>query len=214
PPPAAATPAVPTPTAPSHPTPAPPIAAPPPAPAAPPAPPAPPPPALTPSAPAVAPAPPVASVPPAPAMPPPPASAPVAPAASPAAPPSPAEPASTAETLPRRARAVPVLPRRPAWPTTQQLSRRQVPPWRRPWILAAGVLALFAGGWLLATLQDSRPSRTNATEGRWSGALHALGLGGPRFTVTVNSRPPGAWITLDGNSPTVRTPAELSLTPG
>ena len=191
--------------------PAPPVASVPPAPAMPP------PPTSAPVAPAAS----TVAEPPAPPMMPAPAieeapvaHPPVAEAPIPAAPPSPAEPASTAETLPRRARAVPVLPRRPAWPTTQQLSRRQVPPWRRPWILAAGVLALFAGGWLLATLQDSRPSRTNATEGRWSGALHALGLGGPRFTVTVNSRPPGAWITLDGNSPTVRTPAELSLTPG
>jgi hypothetical protein len=109
----------------------------------------------------------------------------------------------------------PTTPQRPAWPSAQQLARpAAVPIWRRPWAWAIAVLALFLGGWLLGAAQDSGRRRDAAGRGTLGGALHAIGLGGPRFTVMVNSRPPGAWITVDGKSMTMRTPATVEVTPG
>jgi len=79
--------------------------------------------------------------------------------------------------------------------------------------LAWGVLvaALFAGGWLVGQLQDGR----GGASPRGIGALaRGLGLGGARFDVVVNSRPPGAWIAVDGKDLARRTPSTLDLPPG
>lgn len=105
-------------------------------------------------------------------------------------------------------------PQRPAWPSPQQLAREEVPLWRRPWVWGLAVVALFVGGWLVGAMQDAGHPRDAAGRGAVGRALHALGLGGPRFTVNVNSRPPGAWIAVDGKTLTLRTPAAVELTPG
>jgi hypothetical protein len=75
-------------------------------------------------------------------------------------------------------------------------------------------MALFVGGWLVGAAQDAGRSRDASGRGALGGALHALGLGGPRFMVNVNSRPPGAWISVDGKTMTLRTPAVVELSPG
>ncbi|MEK7823855.1 MAG: PEGA domain-containing protein, partial [Candidatus Eisenbacteria bacterium] len=152
----------------------------------------------------------------------PPASAPgdsVATAPPPASAPAPAEPAAAlAEpepaATPVRAPYYSVPPQRPAWPSVQQLARPVAPLWRRPWAWALAVVALFVGGWLVGAAQDAGHSRDASGRGALGGALHALGLGGPRFVVNVNSRPPGAWISVDGKTLTLRTPAVVELTPG
>jgi len=74
------------------------------------------------------------------------------------------------------------------------------------------VIALFAGGWLVGSLQVDAPARTGPSQ--VSRALRAVGIGGARYDVTVNSRPPGAWIAVDGKDLARRTPAVVELTPG
>jgi hypothetical protein len=63
-------------------------------------------------------------------------------------------------------------------------------------------------------MQENGRSRPGDAGGPLGGALHAIGLGGPRFTVNASSRPPGAWISVDGKALALRTPAALSLSPG
>jgi hypothetical protein len=143
----------------------------------------------------------------------------VATAPPPAVAPAPSEPAATPpgpepEARPVRAPYYIAPPQRPAWPTMQQLARPGAPLWRRPWAWALAVMALFVVGWLVGAAQDAGHSRDTAGRGALGGALHALGLGGPRFVVNVNSRPPGAWISVDGKTLALRTPAVVELTPG
>jgi PEGA domain-containing protein len=109
---------------------------------------------------------------------------------------------------------VTVPPLRPAWPSTEELSRQRGFPGRRHGLWIALVGALFAGGWLIGALQDSGRARDGVRRGALSQALHAVGLGGPRFVVQVNSRPPGAWISVDGENLTLRTPAAIEVPPG
>jgi hypothetical protein len=119
-----------------------------------------------------------------------------------------------------------VTPRHPEWPTAEQLeapARRALWPvthpldtapramWQRPWAWIVLVVALFAGGWLIGALQDSRGVDAAPKRGSLFGAL---GFVRPHYDVIANSRPPGAWIAVDGKHLTLRTPATLELSPG
>jgi hypothetical protein len=81
------------------------------------------------------------------------------------------------------------------------------PVWKRPWLWIALVAALFVGGFAIGVLQSPE-------SGGFAGALRTLGLGGARFQLVVQSRPPGAWIAVDGKDLTRRTPATIDLPPG
>ncbi len=102
-------------------------------------------------------------------------------------------------------------PLRPQWPTDSEMER-PTPLWKRPWVWAAMLVALFFGGWMVGGLQHDR------TPGGTSDGLHrtmrSLGLAGARFDVAISSRPPGAWITVDGKDLIRRTPASIDLPPG
>ncbi|MBI5711503.1 MAG: PEGA domain-containing protein [Candidatus Eisenbacteria bacterium] len=125
--------------------------------------------------------------------------------ATPAEEPVPETPAPSAA----RRRAAP----RRAWPVEAEAAheRDAVPLWRRPWTWLALVAALFAGGWLLGSLEQPRG---RGTSGGFALALRGLGLGPARYEVMVNSRPSGAWIAVDGADRAQRTPATIELEPG
>lgn len=118
------------------------------------------------------------------------------------------------EAAPAASPQVTVTPLRPAWPTAQELERSRRFPGRRHGLWIALVGALFAGGWLVGTVQDDGKPRDAGRRGALGQALHAVGLGGPRFVVHVNSRPPGAWISVDGENLTLRTPSAVEVPPG
>lgn len=105
-------------------------------------------------------------------------------------------------------------PQHPAWPSPQELARPRWMPGKRHGLWIALVGALFAGGWLLGAIQDDGRPRDAGRRGALGQALSAIGLGGPRYLVQVNSRPPGAWISVDGQSFTLRTPAAIEVAPG
>jgi PEGA domain-containing protein len=125
---------------------------------------------------------------------------------------------TTAERAPHarraRARSFTVPQQRPTWPSAQQLSRPATPMWRRPWAWLLVAVVLVLGGWLVGAIQDAGHSRDASGRGALSQALRSIGLGGPRFSVNVNSRPPGAWIAVDGKTLALRTPAAVEVTPG
>ena len=105
--------------------------------------------------------------------------------------------------------APPVKPRprmRPAWPSEQELKRTRSRPSIAPgmWIGAALVLA---AGLLAVLLPGARRSGSNPL-------LALIGLSRPRFHVSVDSRPPGAWIAADGKDLSLRTPATIELAAG
>ena len=108
-----------------------------------------------------------------------------------------------------------IAPQHPAWPTPQELERTRRPSLgRHAWIWGVLVAVLFAGGWLVGGIQDDGHPRDAAHRGRLAGLLHSVGLGGPRYRVQVNSRPPGAWISVDGEPLSLRTPATIEAKPG
>jgi hypothetical protein len=108
-----------------------------------------------------------------------------------------------------------IAPQHPAWPTPQELARsRRSPLGVHAWIWAALVAVLFAGGWLVGGIQDDGHPRDAAHRGALASLLHSIGLGGPRYRVEVTSRPPGAWITVDGEGLSLRTPATIEAKPG
>ena len=107
-----------------------------------------------------------------------------------------------------------VPPLRPAWPSPEELARPRGWPGRRHGLWIALVGALFAGGWLVGAMQDDERARDAGRAGAVGQALRAIGLGGPRFVVQVNSRPPGAWISVDGENLTLRTPSAIEVPPG
>lgn len=75
---------------------------------------------------------------------------------------------------------------------------------------AAGIVAVFVLGWLVGGLSNPGADRG----GPVMAALRAIGLGGARFTLEVNSSPGGATIEVDGRVHPARTPATLELPPG
>lgn len=103
-------------------------------------------------------------------------------------------------------------PRRP-WPVEAEVARERetVALWKRPWVWLVLVAALFAGGWLVGSLD--RP-RAGGRSGALALALRGLGLGSARYQVMVSSRPSGAWIAVDGADRAQRTPATIELEPG
>ena len=105
-------------------------------------------------------------------------------------------------------------PLRPAWPSPEELARPRAWPGRRHGLWIALVGALFVGGWLVGALQDDERARDAGSRTALGQALRAIGLGGPRFVVQVNSRPPGAWISVDGENLTLRTPSAIEVPPG
>jgi hypothetical protein len=103
-------------------------------------------------------------------------------------------------------------PLRPAWPSASEMEFER-PLWKKPWAWVVLFVALFAGGWLVGSLQENR----EGADGRRPSLLHALraiGVGGARYEVTVNSRPQGAWIAADGKDLARRTPATIDFAPG
>lgn len=103
-------------------------------------------------------------------------------------------------------------PRVASWPVPgEDPDLPETPLWRRPWMIAVFVLALFGVGWFVGHSQ-APGDEVDATP--VSRALRALGLGGARFQVRVDSDPPGAWIAVDGRDLARRTPATVELPPG
>jgi hypothetical protein len=116
-----------------------------------------------------------------------------------------------AEPVPARRKPGP-RPRHPSWPSKRELQPAP-PAWRKPWVLVTE--SWCCSSWMAAgcgARDRTRPS--HRCSGAIGGALQAIGLGGPRFTVNASSTPPGAWISVDGKALTMRTPATLSLSPG
>ncbi len=96
-----------------------------------------------------------------------------------------------------------------AWPVMASAAApRRLPP--RAWRWGAGVLGVFAIGWLLGVLAN--PDREGP--GPVARALRAVGLGPAHFDASVNSSPNGAWIVVDGKDVAKRTPADIELSPG
>lgn len=96
---------------------------------------------------------------------------------------------------------------RPAWPSEQEISRSRRGG-MRPWMWIAGAIALALLAWFAGILPGvSRP-------GAKGQGFALFGLGGARFSVTVDSRPPGAWIAADGKDLAVRTPSTVELGAG
>jgi PEGA domain-containing protein len=91
-------------------------------------------------------------------------------------------------------------PPSPNWPGL--LESDHVPIWRRPWAWVVLVAALVGGAALMNTVGG---------RGRSGFGLSSFG---PHFSLTVNSRPAGAWIAIDGKDTGRLTPATLDLPTG
>jgi hypothetical protein len=106
-------------------------------------------------------------------------------------------------------------PRRPEWPApSPDLEERAPLPWKRYAAVAAVIAGLFGIGWILGAVQSPEgPAETRRSSG-FVRFLRGIGLAPPRFEITVASRPPGAWIAVDGKELAVRAPARLELAPG
>ncbi len=100
------------------------------------------------------------------------------------------------------ARPLRLAPLRPQWPAPGD----DAPPpvWKRPWAWGVLVLALIAGMGIVNALVPHSGS---------SGAF-ALPTFGPHFSLTVNSRPAGAWVAIDGKDTGKLTPVTLDLKAG
>ena len=98
---------------------------------------------------------------------------------------------------------------RPAWPSERELERsrrRGRRTWM--WVAAALAVALVAVAWAAGIIPGvGRPNG----KAPW---FALLGLGAARFDVSVESRPPGAWIAADGKDLQQRTPATIELAAG
>jgi hypothetical protein len=132
------------------------------------------------------------------------ASAPRTDAAEPAFELTPSSPARSGATSARPAGAP-----RTAWPSPEELATGAA--WyRKPWAWGALVVVLFALGWWLGGMQSANKDEPGAL----ARLARAVGLGAPRFTASIDSDPPGAWIAIDGKDLTKRTPAKVELAPG
>jgi len=101
--------------------------------------------------------------------------------------------------------------RRGTWPELDLDRPRRVPLWRNPWVVVPFVLVFAGLGWLVGHSQ----APDNDVHGTpMSRLLRSVGLGGARFTATIETDPPGAFISLDGSDLGRRTPATLELVPG
>jgi hypothetical protein len=98
-----------------------------------------------------------------------------------------------------------------AWPAPDDLETHGRPLWRNPWLAGAFVAVLFSVGWLVGHSQ-APDNDVHATP--VSRLLRTIGLGGARFSVGVDSDPPGAWIGVDGKDISRRTPSTIELVPG
>ena len=98
-------------------------------------------------------------------------------------------------------RRTPTAPRRLAWPEPERIDE---PMWKKQWAWGTAVIVLLCGAvWVTSTAQRaSSPARS------------LVAPFGPRFTVTINSRPPGAWIAIDGKDTGWQTPSTLEVPPG
>ncbi len=92
-------------------------------------------------------------------------------------------------------------PRRPVWPAPEQI---EIPLWKKPWAWGVLAVAVMCGAVMIA----------NFVQRPMSPAKSLVPMFGPRFAVTINSRPPGAWIAIDGKDTGRLTPSTLELTPG
>jgi hypothetical protein len=109
---------------------------------------------------------------------------------------------------------LPVAPRAPRRPRSLDVSESfeapKPPLHRRPLVWAAGVVIVFVVGWLVGGFSGPGTERG----GPFASVLHAIGIGGAHFTVSINSSPGGAQIEIDGKPQSTRTPATLELPPG
>lgn len=103
-------------------------------------------------------------------------------------------------------------PPRKAWNfmATRDAHDRPLPWFRRPPVWAGGVLLVFFFGWLVGSLANPAADRG----GPMMAALRSVGIGAAQFTATINSRPGGAQIEIDGKPQATRTPSTIDLPPG
>jgi PEGA domain len=102
-------------------------------------------------------------------------------------------------------------PLRPHWPSAAELSS-PAPLMKRPWVWGVVLLVLFVGGYYVGTIQND-PGAKHAPN-PFVHLLRMAGLGGARFTAQLESRPEGAWVSVDGKDLAVRTPTNIELKPG
>ena len=114
--------------------------------------------------------------------------------------------ATQAKPMPTGARS-----RLAAWPSAEELTPTETPVWRKPWAIVAFVTVLFGVGWIVGHSQTP-DNDVHATP--MSRVLRAVGLGGARFTASIDTDPPGAFITIDGKEIGRRTPSTVELAPG
>jgi hypothetical protein len=106
--------------------------------------------------------------------------------------------------------------RRPDWPAEKDVDDAPAKrvDWRPYAIWGLVVLALFGIGWVVGQTQGG----SGPAEARRPSALvlflRGIGLAPPRYEVAITSRPPGAWIAIDGKDLSIRAPATLELAPG
>jgi hypothetical protein len=102
-------------------------------------------------------------------------------------------------------------PLRPQWPSAAELSS-PAPLLKRPWVWGVGLLVLFIVGYYVGTIPNDPGAKHKPNP--FVRLLRMAGLGGARFTTQLESRPEGAWVTVDGKDLAMRTPANIELTPG
>jgi hypothetical protein len=104
--------------------------------------------------------------------------------------------------------------RRPQWPATPAADAPSMPRLvdRRVLWVAVGVVALFTIGWILGRIQPGGATKSGPSP--VVRAMRALGLAAPRFEAEISSKPPGAWIKIDGKTIAKKTPAAVELAPG
>lgn len=98
-----------------------------------------------------------------------------------------------------------------AWPAPEELETGATPLWKKPWAIAAFITVLFGVGWFVGHAQTA-DNDVHATP--MSRVLRVVGLGGARFSASIDSDPPGAWIAIDGKDVARRTPSTVELSPG